>query len=150
MFWGSRMMNLGSEGVYLDEKCRTNPSRHLPGPKTPINMRDPRTRKGIHANCFGNTFWNTFFWQTYLANLSGKYVWQTFWATLFGTTSGQTFLANLLGNPVWQTLWRTDWANLRCKLFWQTPLANLLGKSLQAHFFGLTSLASPSGATSLG
>ena len=29
------MMNLGSEGVYLDEKCRTNPSRHLPGPKTP-------------------------------------------------------------------------------------------------------------------
>ena len=30
------MMNLGSEGVYLDEKCRTNPSRHLPGPKTPV------------------------------------------------------------------------------------------------------------------
>ena len=28
-------MNLGSEGVYLDEKCRTNPSRYLPGPKTP-------------------------------------------------------------------------------------------------------------------
>ena len=26
------MMNLGSEGVYLDEKCRTNPSRYLPGP----------------------------------------------------------------------------------------------------------------------
>ena len=25
-------MNLGSEGVYLDEKCRTNPSRYLPGP----------------------------------------------------------------------------------------------------------------------
>ena len=30
------MMNLGSEGVYLDEKCRTNPSRYLPGPKTPV------------------------------------------------------------------------------------------------------------------
>ena len=29
------MMNLGSEGVYLDEKCRTNPSRYIPGPKTP-------------------------------------------------------------------------------------------------------------------
>ena len=28
------MMNLGSEGVYLDEKCRTNPSRDVPGPKT--------------------------------------------------------------------------------------------------------------------
>ena len=36
MLWGSRMMNLGSEGVYLDEKCRTNPSRYLPGPKTPV------------------------------------------------------------------------------------------------------------------
>ena len=30
------MMNLGSEGVYLDEKCRTNPSRYLLGPKTPV------------------------------------------------------------------------------------------------------------------
>ena len=27
-------MKLGSEGVYLHEKCGTNPSRHLPGPKT--------------------------------------------------------------------------------------------------------------------
>ena len=36
------MMNLGSEGVYLDEKCRTNPSRYLPGPKTPIkNQKMP-------------------------------------------------------------------------------------------------------------
>ena len=34
MFGESRMMTLGSEGVYLDEKCHTNPSRHLPGPKT--------------------------------------------------------------------------------------------------------------------
>ena len=33
---GSRIEILGSEGVYLDEKCRTNPSRHLPGPKTPV------------------------------------------------------------------------------------------------------------------
>ena len=33
------MMNLGSEGVYLDEKCRTNPSRYLPGPKTLENDR---------------------------------------------------------------------------------------------------------------
>ena len=29
-------MNLVSEGVYLDENCATNPSRHLPGPKTAI------------------------------------------------------------------------------------------------------------------
>ena len=36
------MMNLGSEGVYLDEKCRTNPSRYLPGPKTPVkNQKIP-------------------------------------------------------------------------------------------------------------
>ena len=26
-------MNLVSEGVYLDENCATNPSRHVPGPK---------------------------------------------------------------------------------------------------------------------
>ena len=31
-----RTMKLGSEGVYLHEKCRTNPSRYLPGPKTPV------------------------------------------------------------------------------------------------------------------
>ena len=30
------MMKLGSEGVYLHEKCGTNPSRHLPGLKTLI------------------------------------------------------------------------------------------------------------------
>ena len=36
------MMNLGSEGVYLDEKCRTKPSRYLPGPKTPVkNLKRP-------------------------------------------------------------------------------------------------------------
>ena len=29
-------MKLGSEGVYLHEKCGTNPSRHLPGLKTTI------------------------------------------------------------------------------------------------------------------
>ena len=29
-------MKSGSEGVYLHEKCGTNPSRHLPGPKTTI------------------------------------------------------------------------------------------------------------------
>ena len=35
-------MNLGSEGVYLDEKCRTNPSRYLPGPKNPVkNQKMP-------------------------------------------------------------------------------------------------------------
>ena len=32
----SRIEILGSEGVYLDEKCRTNPSRYLPGPKTTV------------------------------------------------------------------------------------------------------------------
>ena len=36
MFWWSRMMNLGSEGVYLDENYRTNPSRNLPGPKNTV------------------------------------------------------------------------------------------------------------------
>ena len=36
MLWGSRIMNLGSEGVYLDENGGTNPSRYLPGPKTPV------------------------------------------------------------------------------------------------------------------
>ena len=36
------MMNLGSEGVYLDEEFRTNPSRYLPGPKTPVkNLKMP-------------------------------------------------------------------------------------------------------------
>ena len=34
--WGSGIMKLGSEGVYLHEKCGTNPSRHLPGLKTAI------------------------------------------------------------------------------------------------------------------
>ena len=35
-------MKLGSEGVYLHEKCGTNPSRHLPGPKTPVkNIKRP-------------------------------------------------------------------------------------------------------------
>ena len=33
---GSGIMKLGSEGVYLHEKCSTNPSRHLPGPKNPV------------------------------------------------------------------------------------------------------------------
>ena len=32
---GSRIEIWGSEGVYLDENCRTNPSRYLPGPKAP-------------------------------------------------------------------------------------------------------------------
>ena len=30
------MMNLGSEGAYLDENGGTNPSRYLPGPKAPV------------------------------------------------------------------------------------------------------------------
>ena len=30
------MMDLGSEGLYLDENRGTNPSRHLPGPKAPV------------------------------------------------------------------------------------------------------------------
>ena len=35
------MMKLGSEGVYPDEKkCRTNPSRYLPGPKTPVKKKN--------------------------------------------------------------------------------------------------------------
>ena len=35
-------MKLGSEGVYLHEKCGTNPSRHVPGLKMAIkNRKDP-------------------------------------------------------------------------------------------------------------
>ena len=30
------MMNLRSEGEYLDEKCHTNPSRYLPGRKITV------------------------------------------------------------------------------------------------------------------
>ena len=33
---GFRIMKLGSEGVYLHEKCGTNASKHLPGPKTTV------------------------------------------------------------------------------------------------------------------
>ena len=36
MLWGSGMMNLGSEGLYLDENGGTNPSRYLPGLKIPV------------------------------------------------------------------------------------------------------------------
>ena len=39
MFGGSRIMTLGSEGVYLGENCRTNPSRYLPGPKKPVKTK---------------------------------------------------------------------------------------------------------------
>ena len=39
---GSGIMKLGSEGVYLHEKCGTNPSRHLPGPKTTIKNKKYR------------------------------------------------------------------------------------------------------------
>ena len=39
-------MNVVSEGVYLHEKCGTNPSRHLPGLKTAI-------KKIIKKNDFG-------------------------------------------------------------------------------------------------
>ena len=35
-------MNLESEGEYLDEKCRTNPSRYLPGPKAPVKKSKMR------------------------------------------------------------------------------------------------------------
>ena len=41
MCLGSGIMKLGSEGVYLHEKCGTNPSRHLPGLKTAINKKNP-------------------------------------------------------------------------------------------------------------
>ena len=36
------MMKLGSEGVYLHEKCGTNPSRYLPGLKTPLENKKRR------------------------------------------------------------------------------------------------------------
>ena len=35
MLWESIIMNLRSQGAYLDENYRTNPSRYLPGPKPP-------------------------------------------------------------------------------------------------------------------
>ena len=34
-----RIVNLVSEGVYLDENCVTNPSRHIPGLKMAIKNR---------------------------------------------------------------------------------------------------------------
>ena len=37
-------MKLGSEGVYLHEKCGTDPSRHLPGPKKPVNNLKRKNR----------------------------------------------------------------------------------------------------------
>ena len=47
---GSRIMNLGSEGVYLHEKCGTNPSRPLPGPKTTIkNQKCRETAKSLKS-----------------------------------------------------------------------------------------------------
>ena len=42
MLGGSRMMNLGSAGVYLDGKCRTHPSRYLPESKTLVKIRKCR------------------------------------------------------------------------------------------------------------
>ena len=39
---GFRIVNLVSEGVYLHEKCRTNPSRYLPGFKTPVKIKKCR------------------------------------------------------------------------------------------------------------
>ena len=33
------MIDLGSEGMYLDEKCHTNPSRYLRGLKTPVKIK---------------------------------------------------------------------------------------------------------------
>ena len=45
-------MKLGSEGVYLHEKCGTNPSRHLPGSKTIVkNKKRPIWgSRGFRAN----------------------------------------------------------------------------------------------------
>ena len=128
------------------------------------NMRDPRTRKGIHVSCFGNTFWNTCFWQTYLADLSGKYVWRTFWATLLGTTSGQTFWATLFGKLSGALTGQPFVANCFGKHIWQTYLANLsrltslgsplwlasLRPPLWAKPFGLAFLANPFVLTFLG
>jgi len=34
------MMNLGSEGAYLDEKCGTNASRHMGGLKTLVKIKN--------------------------------------------------------------------------------------------------------------
>ena len=42
-------MKLGSEGVYLHEKCGTNPSRHLPGPKTPVKKKKKKTILGFRV-----------------------------------------------------------------------------------------------------
>ena len=45
-------MKLGSEGVYLHEKCGTNPSRHLPGSKNPVKKKKMPSvgSRGVGAN----------------------------------------------------------------------------------------------------
>ena len=106
-------------------------------------MRDPRTRKGIHANCFGSTFRNTFC----LANLFGKPLWQICLATLGGKPFGQHFLVHLLGKPFWQIFWATLFGKLSGALTGQTFVANCFGKHLWqtylANLSRLTSLGSP-------
>ena len=76
---------------------------------------------------------------------SGKPIWQTFLANMFGNPIWQTFRAKLLGTPFWQTLWATLFGKIYGALtgqtfvancFWQTHLTNLLGKSLQGHLSG--------------
>ena len=50
--WGSGIMKLGSEGVYLHEKCGTNPSRHLPGSKNPHKKNTDLGVSGVSGEYF--------------------------------------------------------------------------------------------------
>ena len=47
-------MNLVSEGVYLDENCATNPSRHVPGFKTAIKIKTKKIDFGVSGGSGGN------------------------------------------------------------------------------------------------
>ena len=49
------MMNLGSEGVYLDANCGTNPSRHLPGPKKPVKKNADLGGLGVGGRVSGGS-----------------------------------------------------------------------------------------------
>ena len=44
------MMNFASVGVYLDEKCCTNPSRYLPGRKPPVKKKTDLGCEGVYLD----------------------------------------------------------------------------------------------------
>ena len=66
-------MNLVSEGVYLDENCATNPSRHVPGLKMAMkNRKDPIFgSRGVRAK---NYIYIYMYINSRSTALSGRYV----------------------------------------------------------------------------